>query len=137
VMSARRMDCDTEAQQLAQICAGVGRDGRNGQRRTEGLGTLLVCPLWNFAWGGQRGLKTCVSLQSAMKEPIVVARADDVIRMRLGSWDGMFWAVFGGIEVKKGNSGRGEILGMRGSKVASLLTRVCVDLWTLNGRVWC
>ena len=29
----------------------------------------IVCPLWKRAWPGQRGLRTWVSLKSAMKGP--------------------------------------------------------------------
>lgn len=34
-----------------------GFGGEGGRERSGGA---YVCPLWNFAWGGQRGLKTWV-----------------------------------------------------------------------------
>jgi len=42
----------------------------------------MVCPLWNFACGGQRGFITCVSLKSAMKGPNMLARAEKDMRAR-------------------------------------------------------
>lgn len=42
----------------------------------------MVCPLWNFAWGGQLGFRTWDSLQSARKEAVDVRMAQTVRRMR-------------------------------------------------------
>jgi len=62
------------------FCGGLvrgegAREGREGGRVTRGFrergrggrggGGTYVCPLWNLAWGGQRGLKTWVGDQSA------------------------------------------------------------------------
>jgi len=46
-----------------------GKGGRVNGEGDEGVGKgggkTYVCPLWNLAWGGQRGLKTWVGDQSA------------------------------------------------------------------------
>ena len=41
----------------------------------------MVWPLWNLACGGQRGLRTWVSLKSARKAPRLTLRAEMVKRI--------------------------------------------------------
>lgn len=48
----------------------------------------MVWPLWNLAWGGQRGFRTWDSLQSARKAAVDVRRAQRVRRMRVGVMGG-------------------------------------------------
>ena len=64
----------------------------------------MVCPLWNFACGGQLGFRTWDSLQSARKEAVEVEIAQRVRRMRprvMGGRAGMAVYLFscGGIGV--------------------------------------
>lgn len=48
----------------------------------------MIWPLWNLAWGGQRGFRTWDSLQSARKAAVDVRRAQRVRRMRVGVMGG-------------------------------------------------